>query len=179
MSVSKSMTYLNRFRCDSDASGAQYSLTVSSGKQDLCQEGAALQGIFRRVLVVEDYFTWSNFVSSTLEQKQELRVVCVSSNGLDGVEKARELTPDLIMLDIGLPELDGIEAARRILAFAPQSKIIFVSENRDRDIVQEVLQIGARGYVLKSRAASELLVAVEEVLHGGIFVSEYLSLSDG
>lgn len=175
------MTYLNRLRCDSnDASGAQYSqysLTVSSGKQDLCQEGAGLQGIFRPVLVVEDYLTWSNFVSSTLEQKQELRVVCVSSNGLDAVQKASQLTPDLITLDIGLPGLDGIEAARRILAFAPQAKIVFLSENRDPDIVQEALKTGARGYVLKSRAASELLLAVEEVLRGGTFVSKQLSFS--
>jgi len=122
-------------------------------------------------LVVEDYATWSKFVCSTLEQKQELRVVCVSSSGLDGVEKARQLTPDLIILDIGLPELNGIEAARRILAFAPQSKIIFVSENRDRDIVHEALQIGACGYVLKARVASELLAGVEAVLHGGTFIS--------
>ena len=102
--------------------------------------------------------------------------MCVVSNGLDAVEKAKQLTPDLIMLDIGLPQLDGIQAARRILAFAPQSKIIFVSENRDLDIVEETLKTGARGYVLKSRAASDLLVAVEAVLAGGTFVSEHISL---
>lgn len=127
-----------------------------------------------RILVVEDYATWSTFVCSTLEQKQELRVVCVSANGLDAVQKAKQLTPDLIILDIGLPELNGIDVARRILAFAPQSKIIFVTENRDQDIVQEILQIGARGYVLKSRVASELLTAVDVVLHGGRFISAAL-----
>jgi len=102
--------------------------------------------------------------------------VCAVSNGLDAVEKAKQLTPDLIMLDIGLPQIDGIQAARRIISFAPQSKIIFVSENRDPDIVEETLKTGARGYVLKSRAASELLIAVEAVLGGGTFVSENLSL---
>jgi len=171
------MTHLNHLRCDSNhASGARCSYTISSGKQDLCQEGAALQEIGVRILVVEDYASWSQFLCSTLGQKQELRVLCVVSNGLDAVEKAKQLTPDLIMLDIGLPQLDGIQAARRILAFAPQSKIIFVSENRDRDIVEETLKTGARGYVLKSRAASDLLVAVEAVLAGGTFVSEHISL---
>lgn len=171
------MTHLNHLRCDSNhASGARCSYTTSSGKQDLCQEGAALQEIGVRILVVEDYASWSHFLCSTLGQKQELRVVCVVSNGLDAVEKAKQLTPDLIMLDIGLPQLDGIQAARRILAFAPQSKIIFVSENRDLDIVEETLKTGACGYVLKSRAASDLLVAVEAVLAGGTFVSEHISL---
>jgi DNA-binding NarL/FixJ family response regulator len=171
------MTHLNHLRCDSNhASGARCSYTTSSGTQDLCQEGAALQEIGVRILVVEDYASWSHFLCSTLGQKQELRVVCVVSNGLDAVEKAKQLTPDLIMLDIGLPQLDGIQAARRILAFAPQSKIIFVSENRDLDIVEETLKTGACGYVLKSRAASDLLVAVEAVLAGGTFVSEHISL---
>jgi len=171
------MTHLNHLRLDSNhASGAQRSYTNSPGRQDLCQERAALQEIGVRILVVEDYPSWSHFICSTLGQKQELRVVCAVSNGLDAVEKAKLLTPDLIMLDIGLPQLDGIQAARRIISFAPQSKIIFVSENRDPDTVEETLKTGARGYVLKSRAASELLIAVEAVLGGGTFVSENLSL---
>jgi DNA-binding NarL/FixJ family response regulator len=171
------MTHLGCFRCDCNhASGAQSSYTISSGKQDLCHEGAAVQEIGVRILVVEDYVSWSHFICSTLGQKQELRVVCIASNGLDAVEKAKELTPDLIMLDIGLPQLDGIQAARRILAFAPQSKIIFVSENRDPDIVEETFKTGARAYVFKSQAASDLLVAVEAVLTGGTFVSEHISL---
>jgi DNA-binding NarL/FixJ family response regulator len=130
-----------------------------------------------RILVVEDYATWSRFICSTLEQKQELKVVCVASNGLDAIEKAGQLKPDLILLDIGLPELNGIEAARRIRAFAPQSKIIFVSENRDRDVIHEALSTGASGYVLKALAARELLSAVEVVLRGGTFVSDHLAPS--
>jgi DNA-binding NarL/FixJ family response regulator len=156
----------------------QHSFTVLSGKRIHSQEGAAVQELGVRILVVEDYATWSHFICSTLEQTQVLRVVLVVSNGLDAVQRASQLTPDLITLDIGLPGLDGIEAARRILAFAPQAKIVFLSENRDPDIVQEALKTGARGYVLKSRAASELLLAVEEVLRGGTFVSEQLSFSN-
>jgi CheY-like chemotaxis protein len=174
---SKPMTHLSRLRCDSNhASGAQSSYTIPPGKKDLHQEGVSVREIGVRILVVEDYASWSRFICSTLGQKQKLRVVCVVSDGLDAVEKAKQLAPDLIMLDIGLPQLDGIQAARQILAFAPQSRIIFVSENRDPDIVEEALTTGARGYVLKSQAASDLLVAVEAVLAGGTFVSEHISL---
>jgi DNA-binding NarL/FixJ family response regulator len=83
------------------------------------------------------------------------------------------------MLDIGLPKLNGIEAARRIGPFAPESKIIFVTEDCDRDIAQEAMNTGARGYVLKSQAARELLPAIEVVLRGGKFVSDHLDPLQG
>jgi DNA-binding NarL/FixJ family response regulator len=140
------------------------------------QQGALVNKSCARVLVVEDYASWSHFICSMLKQKRELRVVCEASNGLEAVEKARQLKADLILLDIGLPKLNGIEAAQRILAFAPQAKIIFISENRDPDIVQEALNTGARGYVLKSRAASELVHAIEVVTADGTFVSDHLAL---
>jgi DNA-binding NarL/FixJ family response regulator len=172
------MTYGNRFRCDPDHTlRAQYSFTDHSMKPFLKQKAAAVQDLGVRILVVEDYANWSHFICSTLEQKQELRVVCAVSNGLDAIEKAGQLKPDLILLDIGLPELNGIEAARRIRAFDPQSKIIFVSENRDRDIIHEALSTGACGYVLKSLAGRELLSAVEVVLRGGTFISDHLAPS--
>lgn len=172
------MTYGNRFRCDPDHTlRTQDSFSDYYGKQFLSQEGAVVQERGVRILVVEDYATWSHFICSTLEQKPELKVVCVASNGLDGIEEARQLKPDLILLDIGLPELNGIEAARQIRAFAPQSKIIFVSENRDRDIFDEAMSTGTCGYVLKSRAARELLSAVDVVLRGGTFVSDHLAPS--
>src|SRR4051812_31587614 len=138
------MTYPNRFPRDSDHTpAASHSFTLSYRKQTLSHKGAALQELRARVLVVEDHATWSHFLCSTLEQSPRLEVVSVVSNGLDAVEKAKQLTADLILLDIGLPELDGIEAALRIRAFAPQSKILFISENRDPDIVQEALNTGA------------------------------------
>src|SRR5439155_862233 len=84
--------------------------------------------------------------------------------GLEAVRKAQQLHPDLILLDIGLPSLNGIEAARRIRELSPKSKILFISENRSWDIAEEALRIGAGGYVVKSDAAGELLPAVEAVL---------------
>jgi DNA-binding NarL/FixJ family response regulator len=131
-----------------------------------------------RILVVEDFEAWRRFVSATLGKRPEFEIVGEVSNGLEAVEKAQELRPDLILMDIGLPKLNGIEAARRILHRAPQSNILFLSENRSRDIAEEALCTGARGYVLKSDAGSELLPALEAVLQGKVFVSANLTEHD-
>src|SRR5882672_11695425 len=92
-----------------------------------------------RILVVEDYEPFQRFIRSTLEKKPELQVICSVSDGLEAVQKAEELQPDLILLDIGLPKLNGIEAARRIRKLSPKSKILFFSENRSLEIVEEAL----------------------------------------
>lgn len=97
-----------------------------------------------------------------------------ASDGIEAVHKAKELQPDLILLDIGLPQINGLEAARRIRNFSPNSKILIVSQERSVDIVQEALRVGASGYVLKSGAASDLLPAVNAVLEGKRFVSSSL-----
>ena len=96
-------------------------------------------------------------------------------DGLEAAQKVQELQPDLILLDIGLPKLNGIEAARQIRKLSPASKILFVSENRSRDIAEEALSTGAGGYVVKSDAATELLPAVEAILRGKRFVSTSLA----
>src|SRR5215469_1770925 len=127
-----------------------------------------------RVLVVDDYEPWRRFFSTTLEKEPELQVIGQVSDGLEAVCQAQQLQPDLILLDIGLPTLNGIEAACRIRDVFPTSKILFVSENRSLDIVEKALSTGAGGYVVKSDAGSELLPAVEAVLQGKRFVSASL-----
>jgi DNA-binding NarL/FixJ family response regulator len=123
-----------------------------------------------RILVVDDYEPFRRFVCSTLGEKPELQVIGEASDGLEAVQKADELQPDLILLDIGLPSLNGIEAARRIRKVSPESKILFVSQTSSADVVQEALSLGARGYVIKAYARSELLAAVEAVLQGKQFI---------
>jgi DNA-binding NarL/FixJ family response regulator len=120
---------------------------------------------------VEDYEPFRRFVCSTLEKRPELQVIGEVSDGLEAVHKAEELRPDLILLDVGLPTLSGIEAARRIRKLSPTSKILFVSQESSTDVVEEALRLGATGYVVKTRAASDLLPAVEAIRQGGQFVS--------
>ena len=128
-----------------------------------------------RVLVVEDFGQWRQFYCSTLQQQSRFRVIGEVSDGLEAVHRARQLQPDLILLDIGLPTLNEIEAARRIREASPASTIIFVSENRSAEIVREALSTGASGYVVKSDAAGDLLPAVNAVLAGSRFVSAGLA----
>jgi CheY-like chemotaxis protein len=99
-----------------------------------------------------------------------LQVISEASDGVEGVQKAIELQPDLILLDIGLPKLNGIEAAPQIRKAAPNSKILFASENRSADIIDAAMRTGASGYVVKADAASELLPAIEAVLQGQQFI---------
>lgn len=101
--------------------------------------------------------------------------VVEAADGLAGLSKAQELQPDLVILDIGLPELNGIEVARTILKSAPATKILFVSGQRSSDIVEEALRTGARGYVIKPDAGSELVAAHRAVLKGKRFISANLS----
>ena len=130
------------------------------------------------VLVVDDFEPFRRRVASILQQQPELRIIAEVSDGLEAVRKALDLQPDLILLDIGLPKLNGIEAARRIRELSSRSKVIFLSENRSWDIAQEALRTGAGGYVVKSNAARELLPAVEAVLKGKRFVSASLTGND-
>lgn len=124
-----------------------------------------------RILLVDDYEPWRRSVCSMLRKRGHWHIVAEVADGLEAVQKAQELHPDLILLDIGLPRLNGIEAARRIRGCVLQSKILFLSENRSWDIAEEALRTGADGYVVKSNAASELLPAIEAVLAGRQFVS--------
>jgi len=128
-----------------------------------------------RVLIVDDYEPWLRFIRLTLLAYENLQVIGEASDGLEAIEKAQQLQPDLILLDIGLPKLNGIEAARSIREISPSSKILFVSENRASDLAEEALRVGGNGYVVKSGAARELPLAIAAVLEGKRFLSPILS----
>jgi DNA-binding NarL/FixJ family response regulator len=124
-----------------------------------------------QVMVVEDFQPFRQLLCSKLKQKPELRVIYEVADGLKAVQKAEELKPDLILLDIGLPTLNGIEAARQIRGLAPESKIIFLTEQMAPEIVQAAMKLGALGYVFKAHANVDLLHAIDIVLSGQPFVS--------
>lgn len=124
-----------------------------------------------RILVVDDFQPFREFVSAALGEKLEYRIVGEASDGLEAVNKAKGLSPDLVLLDIGLPGIDGLEAAKRIHAAVPGTKILFVSMNSNAVLVRVALSNGAKGYVLKTDAGRELVTAIEAVLQGRRFVS--------
>jgi DNA-binding NarL/FixJ family response regulator len=128
-----------------------------------------------RIVVIEDFIPFRQFICKTLAKRPDSQVICEVSDGQEAVWQVEALKPELILLDIGLPTLNGIAAARQIRKLAPESKIIFVSQESSPDIVQEALNLGAWGYVVKTRAAIDLQPAVEAVLEGRHFVSDGLS----
>ena len=121
--------------------------------------------------MVDDFEPFRRLVESLLHQRPEFEVVCEVSDGLEAVQKAQELQPDILVLDISLPSLNGIDAARQISGCAPRTKILVLSENRSAAVVREALRTGAGAYVLKSDAGTDLLRALEAVLKGERFVS--------
>ena len=126
------------------------------------------------ILVADDYKAWRNQIRLLLQARPEWQVVCEVSDGSEAVQKAEELKPDLVLLDIGLPKLNGIEAARRIRKLSPDSKVVFISLDSSPDVVQIVLSTDAHGYVNKARVQNDLLPAIDAVLQGKQFVSSVL-----
>ncbi len=116
------------------------------------------------VLIVDDSAPFRNFVCSALGKRPDLQVIGEVSDGLEAVQKAAELKPDLILMDIGLPTMNGIEAARQIRKLVPESKIVFLSQESSADVVEEALSTGAWRYVVKARAGSQLLAAVDAAI---------------
>jgi DNA-binding NarL/FixJ family response regulator len=130
--------------------------------------------VIHRVLIVDDYEPWRRHVASTLQDSSRWQVVGEAVDGREAIEQAIALRPDLILLDIGLPAVNGIEAARRILAHNAALKILFVSEHHSVDIVEAALCTGGRGYVCKSDAGRELTHAMEAIVTGGRFIGTRL-----
>ncbi|MFY9802882.1 MAG: response regulator transcription factor [Candidatus Acidiferrales bacterium] len=124
--------------------------------------------------MAEDFAAWRHFVLEKLQENPHLRVVGVATDGLAAVQKAEGLRPDLIVLAIGLPQLNGIEVAKQIRKCAPECKIIFLTLETSADMVQLALGLGAQGFVSKVSAESDLLAAVDAVTSGKKFVSQNL-----
>ena len=124
-----------------------------------------------RILVVEDHEPFRKFVRTFLGQLEDFQLVGEAGDGLTAVRKCVELQPDLVLLDIGLPELNGIQAARQIRQLAPGSRIVFLTQESSSAIVHEALSLGAAAYVIKAHTASDLIIAIIAARDGRQFVS--------
>jgi len=129
-----------------------------------------------RTLVVDDHEDLRKMLRSLLQEKTECVIVGEASDGLQAVEQAKELQPDLILLDLSLPKLNGMEAGRRIRKLSPHSKIVVLSQDPSPEIVEGALYLGAAGYLLKSDA-TELPLAIETLLQGKVYVSSKVKSS--
>jgi DNA-binding NarL/FixJ family response regulator len=130
-----------------------------------------------KILVVDDFERFRRLIVSTLQNRAEFRVT-EASDGLQAVEKAEQQQPDVILLDIALPILNGMMVARRVRKLAPAAKILFLTQESSPTVVREALELGALGYVHKPRTYSDLLPAIESVLQGRRFVSSSLEIGD-
>ena len=125
-----------------------------------------------RILVVDDHEVIRRVICSLLSSDPTLDVVCQTADGEQAVLKAKELQPDLVLLDISLPGMSGIEAAARIRSSSPNSHIIFLSQHDSLQVVESAMRMGGHGYVAKTDAGSELLNAIRTVSAGQEFVSQ-------
>jgi|SRR5215469_11219404 len=127
--------------------------------------------VVARILVVDDFDPWRLLACWMLAAHKQLQVVGEAVDGFQAIQIAQEVKPDMVLMDIGLPDLNGIEAAHWIGKVVPQAKILFLTHHNDTSLMRAALSSGAQGYVLKADAGSELLPAIEAVLRGERFVS--------
>jgi DNA-binding NarL/FixJ family response regulator len=131
-----------------------------------------------RILIADDSKDWRREVFLLFQTRPEWQVIAEAADGPEAIQKTEELKPDLIVLDIGLPKLNGIEAARQMRQLSPSSKIVFRSQNNDLDVVRAALGTGAEGYVYKTDFLRDFLPAIHAVLRDKQFVSSSLKVHE-
>ncbi len=124
-----------------------------------------------RILLADDHAIVREGFRSLLEKESDLEVIAEAENGRKAVQLARELTPDIVIMDISMPYLNGIEAARQIVAGNPRIKVISLSVHNDKRYIKEMLRAGISGYLLKKGAFQELILAIQTVLRNQVYLS--------
>jgi CheY-like chemotaxis protein len=134
---------------------------------------------FLRILVAEDSEPFRRLICTALRRWSQHAIVSEAADGLESVEKARELQPGLVLLDIGLPGLNGFQAAKQIRYVLPHAKLLFVSQEPSVEMVREAFRLGADGYVHKPQVQRDLVPAIGAILAGKQFVSSRLGYGEG
>lgn len=128
-----------------------------------------------RVLLADDHTVVRKGFRMILDQQEDLEVVGEASNGKEAVELANSLQPEVVVMDVTMPELNGIEATRRIAEVAPRARVLALSMHKDSVYVREILRAGAKGYLLKDSGEADLLNAVRVIARGEAFLSPAVS----
>lgn len=124
-----------------------------------------------RILLADDHDIVREGLRSLLEREPDMDVVADVADGRSAIRVTRELRPDVVIMDIGMPDLNGIDATRQIVADLGTAKVLCLSVHREKGLVTAMLQAGARGYLIKTHATKELVEAVRSVAEGNTFVS--------
>ena len=117
-----------------------------------------------RVLLADDFAPWRSHVRSFLQRETKWEIIFDACDGLEAVQKTVELDPDIVLLDVSMPGLNGIEATRRICQLSPNSKVVILTQQEDEDMMTAALQAGALAYVLKAEMSTALIPAVQAAL---------------
>lgn len=127
-----------------------------------------------RILVVDDFLSWQRCLLIHFEAEPDFKIIATAADGLDATQKAKELQPDVILMDLSMPGMNGIAATRQIRTISPGSKILFLTEQRGTELIQAAFDVGGSGYVLKSDTHADLIPGIRAVLLGQQFVSQSL-----
>jgi len=124
-----------------------------------------------KVLVVDDHTIVREGICALFGLSPEIEVAGEACNGQEAIEKIKEIRPDVVLMDIAMPVMDGLEATRRILQVFPDAKILALSQHNDREYVLQIIEAGARGFISKTVASSDLVRGIHSVYHGDSFLS--------
>ncbi|MDH3399375.1 MAG: response regulator transcription factor [Chromatiales bacterium] len=130
-----------------------------------------------RVLLVEDHTLVREGIRSLLDSIKDVEVVGEAANGRDALRKTRQLAPEVVLMDISMPELNGMEATARLAKSCPDSKVLMLSMHNDEEYVAQSLRAGARGYLVKEAATRELEHAIQVLARGEVYFSNSISVS--
>lgn len=124
-----------------------------------------------RIVIAEDQRLVRELMATLLARESDMEVVGEASNGREALQVVHAASPDIVLLDIGLPEIDGVEVARTLRKEHTPARLIVLSIHTERRFVQEMLQIGVEGYIVKSAAVKELVQAIRTVMQGRVYLS--------
>ena len=124
-----------------------------------------------RIVIADDHKLMREGLSSLLNQQPDIQVVGQATNGREAVQLTERETPDVVVMDVSMPDLNGIDATRQIISRLPRTKVIALSMHSDRQFVAEMFRVGARGYLLKDSAFEDLTRAISKVMDDEIYIA--------